>query len=270
MSSNRIKVDAIPTDSELQQEINNGKFHVVPTNLGLMGGAQDLFYFHPEIKVAPHFVCSLCGALIRTYSGVYKHKKYCRVLKEQESTKVIVANENMVAKNNGRDESGTGKPGAVGDRNKDEPNKTGEAVELQLGEEVGGDLDEKKRSGESGDLDEGKRSGKSGDLDEVKRSGKSGNLGKSDGVCKPMDKPNKTQNMMEEQNDLVLEVGGDLEGEKKRGKHVDSDDSEEDSEDSDLSERGKSAARKRNRKKRKKQKQRANSPASRTHAEKKH
>ena len=107
-------------------------------------------------------------------------------------------------------------------------------------------------------------------MDEVKRSGKSGNLGKSDGVCKPMDKPNKTQNMMEEQNDLVLEVGGDLEGEKKRGKHVDSDDSEEDSEDSDLSERGKSAARKRNRKKRKKQKQRANSPASRTHAEKKH
>ena len=258
MSNNRIKVDAIPPNSELQQEINNGKFHVVPTNLGAMGGVQDLFYFHPELKVSPHFVCSLCGALIRTYSGVYKHKKYCRVLKEQESTKMIDANENMVANNNGRDESGTGKPGAVGDRNKDEPNKTGEAVELQLGEEVGGDLDEKKRSGKSGDVDEGKR------------SGKSGNLGKSDGVCKPMDKPNKTQNMMEEQNDLVLEVGGDLEGEKKRGKHVDSDDSEEDSEDSDLSERGKSAARKRNRKKRKKQKQRANSPASRTHAEKKH
>ena len=81
MNGNRPRCVAI-TDCDLQQNILDGELHIVRTDLGLMGGATDLFYFHPAMAVAPHFVCSLCGALIRTYSGVYKHKNYCKLYKQ--------------------------------------------------------------------------------------------------------------------------------------------------------------------------------------------
>jgi hypothetical protein len=44
------------------------------------GGTQYIFYFHPQMVVGPYFACALCGALLRTYSVVYKHIKFCKWL----------------------------------------------------------------------------------------------------------------------------------------------------------------------------------------------
>jgi hypothetical protein len=84
MATVRGKVSVI-SDIEVQQKIMGGEFHIVPIDLGAMGGPQTLFYFHPEMRVVPHFACSLCGSIVRTFSGVYKHKYFCKILKKNKS-----------------------------------------------------------------------------------------------------------------------------------------------------------------------------------------
>jgi hypothetical protein len=80
MASNRFKVGAL-SNIEILEKCRKGGLHISLADLGVMGGTQDIFHFHPQMLIGPHFSCALCGALVRTYSGVYKHVKYCKCLK---------------------------------------------------------------------------------------------------------------------------------------------------------------------------------------------
>jgi hypothetical protein len=83
-AGNRAKVGVI-SDLAITQEIIDEGIQCVQVDKGDLGGKQIMYYFHPEMKVCPHFACCLCGSLILTFSGVYRHKNFCRVLKEKRS-----------------------------------------------------------------------------------------------------------------------------------------------------------------------------------------
>jgi hypothetical protein len=54
MASNRLKVGAL-SNIEILEKCRNGGLHISPADLGGMGGTQDIFYFHPQMLIGPHF-----------------------------------------------------------------------------------------------------------------------------------------------------------------------------------------------------------------------
>ena len=102
MASISIKVDVLPEGATLDK-CREGGLHTIERGFGIGGGITEIHYFHPQHNARPYFACALCGKIVRTYSGVYKHGlKFCKAKITAKRTASITStqlggqcNENM-------------------------------------------------------------------------------------------------------------------------------------------------------------------------------
>ena len=78
MASIDIKLDVLPEGAPLDK-CRGGGLHTINRAFGIGGGITEIHYFHPQHTMRPYFGCALCGKIVRSYSGVYKHGlKFCK------------------------------------------------------------------------------------------------------------------------------------------------------------------------------------------------
>jgi hypothetical protein len=98
MASIDIKLDVLPEGAPLDK-CRGGGLHTINRAFGIGGGITEIHYFHPQHTMRPYFGCALCGKIVRSYSGVYKHGlKFCKKITAKGTASIgstQQCNENM-------------------------------------------------------------------------------------------------------------------------------------------------------------------------------